>query len=128
MPSRNPAIHTCTCVRSLHSGDEGACVVEHLGSERKSRPGKAGEDSVPLSKSNERWRRNARYSPGPSVVRHWMGFPGQRLLFRASCMVPQAFHVDGQRTVAASVGGIQAVGDLGSDSCRGERMANMADR
>ena len=43
-------------------------------------------------------------------------------------MVPQAFHVDGQRIVAANVGGIQAVGDLGSDSCRGGRMVNRVGR
>ena len=50
------------------------------------------------------------------------------LLFQASCMVPPAFHVDGQRIVAASVEGIQAEGDLGNDSCRGARMASTVDR
>lgn len=43
-------------------------------------------------------------------------------------MVPPAFHVDGQRTVAASVVGIQAVGDLGSESCREARRASRAGR
>lgn len=124
MPSHILATHICTCVQSLRSGDEGACVVEHLGLEQKSRPEKAGEDSVPRSKSNGRCRRNARYSPGPNVVQHWTGFLGQRLLFQASCMVHQAFHVDGQRIVAASVVGIQAVGGLDNDSCREARMAS----
>ncbi len=128
MPSRILANHTCTCVQSLRSGDEGACVVEHLELEQRSRPEKAGEDSVPRSKSSGRCRRNARYSPDPSVVRHWMGFLGQRLLFPASCMAPQAFHVDGQRIAAASVEGIQAGGDLGNDSCRVARMANRVGR
>ena len=128
MPSRILAIHICTCVQSLRSGDEGACVAEHLESEQRSRPEKAGEDSVPKSKSNGRCRRNARYSPDPNVVRHWMGFLGQKLLFQANCMVPPAFHVDDQRIVAASVAGIQAVGDLGNGSCRGARMASRADR
>lgn len=128
MPSRILAIHICTYVQSLHTDDEGACVAEHLESERRSRPEKAGEDSVPKSKSNGRCRRNARYSPDPNGVRHWMGFPGQRLLFQASCMVPPAFHVDDQRTVAASVVGILAVGDLGNDSCREARMASRAGR
>lgn len=129
MPSRILAIHICTCVQSLRNGDEGACVVEHLEWEQKSRPEKAGEDSVPRSKSSGRWSsRNARYSPDPNVVRHWMEFLGQRLLFQASCMVPQAFHVDGQRIVAASVGGTQAEDGLDNDSCRGARMANRVDR
>lgn len=128
MPSRILAIHICTCVQFLRSGDAGACVVEHLEWGQTSRPEKAGEDSVPKSKSSGRWRRNARYSPAPNVVRHWMEFLGQRLLSQASCMVPQAFHVDGQRIAAASVGGIQAGGDLGNDSCRGARMANRAGR
>ena len=57
-----------------------------------------------------------------------MGFLGPRLLFQASCMAPQAFHVDDQRIVAANVGGIQEVGDLGSGSCRGGRMANTVGR
>ena len=122
------ATHICTSVQFLRSGDGDACAAEHLGWERKSRPEKAGEDSVPKSKSNRRCRRNARYSPGPNVARHWMEFLGQRLLFRANCMVPLAFHVDGQRTVAASAAGIQAVGDLGSDSCRGVRMVSRVDR
>lgn len=43
-------------------------------------------------------------------------------------MVPQAFHGDGQRIVAANVAGIQAVGDLGNDSCRGARMVNKGGR
>ena len=43
-------------------------------------------------------------------------------------MAPQAFHVDGQRIVAASVEGIQGVGDLGSGSCRAGRMANRVGR
>ena len=128
MPSRILAIHTCTCVQSLRSGDEGVCVVEHLGLGQRSRPEKAGEDSVPGSKSNGRCGRNARYSPDPNVVQHWMGFLGQRLLFPASCRVPRAFHVDGQRIVGASVGDIQAVDDLGSDSCREARMANRVGR
>lgn len=110
MPSRILATHICTCVQSLRSGDEGACVVEHLELEQKSRPEKAGEDS------------------DPNVVRHWMGFLGLKRLSQASCMVPQAFHVDGQRIAAASVEGIQAVGDLGNDSCRGARMANTVGR
>lgn len=101
--SRILAIHIYTCVQSLRSGDEGACVVEHLESGQKNRP-------------------------GPNVVRHWMGFLGQRLLFQGSCMVPQAFHGDGQRIVAANVAGIQAVGDLGNDSCRGARMVNKGGR
>lgn len=128
MPSRILAIHICTCVQSLRSGDEGACVVEHLGWEQKSRPEKAGEDSVPRSKSSGRWRRNARYSPAPNVVLRWMEFLEQRLLFQGSCMVPQAFHGGGQRIVAASVGGIQAEDDLNNDSCRGARMVNRVDR
>lgn len=128
MPSRILAIHICTYVQFLRSGDEGACVVEHLEWEQRSRPEKAGEDSVPMSKSSGRCRRNARYSPDPNVVRHWMEFLGQKLLFQASCMVPRAFHVDGQRIVAASVGGIQAEGDLGNDSCRGARMVSTVDR
>ena len=128
MPSRILATHICTCVQSLRSGDEGACVVEHLELEQRSRPGKAGEDSVPRSKSSGRCRRNARYSPDPNVVRHWMGFPGQMLLSQASCMVPRAFHGDGQRIVAASVEGIRAVGDLGNDSCREARRANKVGR
>lgn len=128
MPFRILATRICTCVQSLRSGDEGACVVEHLELGQRSRPEKAGEDSVPKSKSNGRCRRNARYSPDPNVVRHWMGFLGQRLLFQASCTVPQAFHVDGQRIAAASVGGIQAVGDLDNDSCRGARTASRVDR
>ena len=57
-----------------------------------------------------------------------MGFPGQMLLSPASCMVPQAFHGDGQRIVAASVEGIPAVGDLGNDSCREARRANKVGR
>lgn len=128
MPSRILATHICTCVQSLRSGDEGACVAEHLESERRSRPEKAGEDSVPKSKSNGRCRRNARYSPDRNGVRHWTGFLGQRLLFQASCMGPPAFHGDDLRIAAASVAGIQAVGDLGSDSCRGARMASRAGR
>ncbi len=128
MPSRIPAIHICTCVQSLRSGDEGACVAEHLGLEQRSRPEKAGEDSVPRPKSNGRCRRNARYSPDPNVVRHSMGFLGQRLLFQASYMVPQASHGDGQRIAAASAAGIQAGGDLGNDSCRGGRMASRVGR
>ena len=128
MPSRIPANHTCTCVQSLRSGGGGACVAEHLGSEQRSRPEKAGEDSVPRSKSSGRCRRNTRYLPDPNVVQHWMGFLGPRLLFQASCMAPQAFHVDDQRIVAANVGGIQEVGDLGSGSCRGGRMANTVGR
>ena len=128
MPSRILATHTCTFVQSLRSGDEGACVVEHQESEQKNRPEKVGEDSVPRSKSNGRYERNACYSPDPNVVRHWMAFLGQRLLFPASCMALQAFHVDGQRIVAASVAGIQAVGDLGNDSCRGARMASRVGR
>lgn len=110
MPSRILANHICTCVQSLRSGDGGACVVEHLELEQRSRPEKAGEDS------------------DPNVVRHWMGFLGQRLPFQASCMAPQAFHVDGQRIAAASVGGNQAVGDLGNDSCRGARKASTVGR
>lgn len=43
-------------------------------------------------------------------------------------MVPQASHGDGQRIVAANVAGIQAVGDLGNDSCRGARMVNKGGR
>ena len=128
MPSRILANHICTCVQSLRSGDGGACVVEHLELGQRSRPEKAGEDSVPRSKSNGRCRRNARYSPDPNVVRHWMGFLGQRLPFQASCMAPQAFHVDGQRIAAASVGGNQAVGDFGNDSCRGARKASTVGR
>ena len=128
MPSRILATHICTCVQFLRSGDEGACVVEHRGLEQRSRPEKAGEDSVPRPKSNGRCRRNARYSPDPNVVRHWMGFLGRRLLSQASCTVPQAFHVDDQRIVAASVGGIQAVGDLGNDSYREARMASRVGR
>lgn len=126
--SRIPATHIYTCVRSLRNGDEGACVVEHLELGQKNRPGKAGEDSVPMSKSNGRCRRNARYLLDPNAVQHWMGFLGQRLLFQASCMVPQAFHGDGQRIAAANVAGIQAVGDLGSDSCRGARMVSREGR
>ena len=128
MPSRILAIRICTYVQSLRSDDEGACVAGHLESEQKSRPGKAGEDSVPKSKSNGRCRRNARYSPDPNEVRHWMGFLGQRPPFQASCMGPPAFHVDDQRIVAASVVGIRAVGDLGNDSCRAARMASRAGR
>lgn len=128
MPSHILATHICTCVQSLRSGDAGACVAEHLESERKSRPEKAGEDSVPKSKSNGRCRRNARYSPDPNGVQHWMVFLGQRLPSQASCMVPPASHAGDQRIVAASVAGIQAGGDLGSDSCRGARMASRAGR
>ena len=128
MPSRTLATHICTCAQSLRSGVEGACVAEHLESEQRSRPEKAGEDSVPRSKSNGRCRRNARYSPDLNVDQHWRGFLGQRLLFQASCMVPQAFRVDAQRIVAASVAGIQAGGDLGNDSCRGARMASRVGR
>ena len=87
-----------------------------------------GEDSVPRPKSNGRCRRNARYLPDPNVVRHWKGFLGRKPLFQASCTVRQAFRVDDQRTVAASVAGIQAVGDLGNGSCREARKANRVGR
>ena len=53
MPSRILATHICTYVQSLRSGDAGAYVAGHLESGRKSRPEKAGEDSVPKSKSND---------------------------------------------------------------------------
>ena len=43
-------------------------------------------------------------------------------------MAPQAFHVDDQRIAAASVGGIQGAGDVGSGSCRAGRMANRVGR
>ena len=128
MPSRIPANHICTCVQSLRSGGEGACVAEHREWEQRNRPETVGEDSVPRSKSNGRCRRNARYSPDPNVVQHLREFLGQRLLFPASCMVPLAFRVDDQRIVAASAGDIQVVGDLGNDSCRGARMANRVGR
>ena len=128
MPSRILATHICTCVQSLRSGDAGAYVAGHLESERKSRPEKAREDSVPKSKSNGRCRRNARYSPDPDGVQHWMVSLGQRLPFQASCMVHPASHGGDQRIVAASVAGIQAGGDLDNDSCRGARMASRAGR
>ena len=128
MPSRILATHICTCVQSLRSGDAGAYAAGHLGSERKSRPEKVGEDSVPKPKSNGRCRRNARYSPDPNGVQHWMVFLGQRLPSQANCMVPPAFHVGDQRIVAASVAGIQGGGDLGSDSYRGAHMASRAGR
>ena len=57
-----------------------------------------------------------------------MGFLEQRLLFQASCTVPQAFREDGQRTAAASAAGNRAVGGLGNGSCRGARTANRVDR
>lgn len=128
MPSRILATHIYTCVQSLRSGDEGACAVERRESEQRSRPEKAGEDSVPRPKSNGRCRRNARYSPDPNAVRHWMGFLGQKLLSQANYMDPRASHADGQRIVAASVAGIQGVGDLGNDSCREARMASRVGR
>ena len=128
MPSRILATRICTCVQSLRSGDEGACVAEHLEWEQRSRPEKAGEDSVPRPKSSGRCRRNARYLPDPNAVRHSTEFPGPKLLFRASYMGPRAFHVDDQHIAAANVADIQAGGDLGNDSCRGARMASKVGR
>ncbi len=127
MPSRIPAIHTCTCAQSLHSDDVGACAAERQGWGRRSRPEIAGEAVIPLNKYCK-WRsRNAHYIPVHAVL-HLKVFPEQTRRFRASCMGHQAFHEDGQHIVEASVDILEEAGDLDSETYREARTASTEDR
>ena len=59
MPFRILATHTYTSALFLRIGDGVACAAGHRGSERKSKPEIAGEDSVVKTKYNEWCRKNA---------------------------------------------------------------------
>lgn len=63
MPFHILAIHICTCAQSLRTADAVACVAGRRGWERRSRPGKADEDSV-LHKDFEHGKRVERRRKG----------------------------------------------------------------
>lgn len=127
MPSRIPAIHTCTYAQFLHSDVAGACVAERQESGRRSRPEIVGEAVIPLNKYCRWCASNAHYIP-VHAVQHLMVFPEQTRQFRASCMDLLAYREGGQRIVAASVGILEEARDPGNETCREARTASTEGR
>lgn len=130
MPSHTLATHICTFAQSLRNGDVGACVAARLVLAQRSKPERAGEVAVQMTKYG-RWReRNARvYLPDPTEVQHWQVSLEQSLQFQASCRALQAFHEDGQHTVVANVeDSPEEARDPGNATYREARTANTEDR
>lgn len=129
MPSRILATHICTFAQSPRSGDAGACAAVRPELGQRSKPERAGEVAVQLTKYNEWCRTNAHDLPDQNAVQHWRVFLEQSLQFRVSCTGLQAFHGDGQHTVAANAEGtLEEARGRGIETCREARTARTEDR
>ena len=128
-PSRILATHICTFAQSPRSGDVGAYVVARPELGRRSKPERAGEVAIQLTKYDEWCGRNARNLPDQNAVQHWRVFLEQSLQFQVSCMGLPAFHEDGQHTVAANAEDtLEEARGHDIETCREARTASTEDR